>query len=207
MIVNISTDGTNTSSNIVYVNKPLCSIENTRAELDYTNKKTTISCIKRIYNGDEEWHYESKIGTYHAFNLATYEAKTNGKIISSHFKYEEGSADTEHIRLDGSSPYARIKLYCKFATEDELKTWLAANPLEVVYELANPIIEDIDCSDKIVQYDETTNVYNTDGAEIEISLNNSEAISDINQSTSMLREEIIELKKQITDLTAMVISV
>ncbi len=50
----------------------------------------------------------------------------------------------------------------------------------VVYKLATIVEEPIDCSNKIVQYSTQTTVSNRDGAKIEVSLTNNEAIAEVN---------------------------
>lgn len=58
---------------------------------------------------------------------------------------------------------------------------------------ANGTQEDIDCSDKIVQYADSTTVYNTDGAEIEVSLTNNKAISEVNENLDRIEKKVNEI--------------
>ena len=50
---NISKNGSNTNSNIIYADKPLCSIGDIRDELDYTNEKITRRLSKIVLTGTE----------------------------------------------------------------------------------------------------------------------------------------------------------
>lgn len=105
---------------------------------------------------------------------------------------------TEEIVFGGSNGGIHFILP-NINTLEEFKSYLVeqyakGTPVKVVYELATPIIEDIDCSDKITQYNEQTTVYNTDNAEIEVSLTNNKAIAQINQNLQQIEEAIAGLK-------------
>lgn len=57
---------------------------------------------------------------------------------------------------------------------------------------ADGSVEDVlNCSDKIVQYANNTNIYNRDGAEIEVSLTNNETVSGLNQQIHISKEVIV----------------
>lgn len=128
-VEDISKNGSNSSSNIVYVDKPLCGIGNVRDELNYKGQ-----IIRRC----------------------GYIASYSGENISANYITNTGSLST------GAT---------------------------VVYELATPVVEDINCSNKIVQYDGQTTVYNRDGAEIEVSLTNNNAISEANKNLDIIEQK------------------
>ena len=60
-----------------------------------------------------------------------------------------------------------VQEFSKFTNLDELKAWLQANPITVIYELAEPITETIEPVD-LVTYDNVTYISNADNAEMEV---------------------------------------
>lgn len=186
-IETISKNGSNTSSNIVYVDKPLCSVGNVRDELDYTNKKI-IRRFAKVNLKDLVINYSDAAGDYYIAQFKANNLKTfTGLMICNYlnFDYDSWGANKECFGCGGvAGDYLQIKiLKSRLETIDRagLTKFLNANDIIVVYRLANEIIEDVDCSDKITQYDEQTTVYNTDGAEIEVSLTNNKAIAEVNE--------------------------
>lgn len=125
-------------------------------------------------------------------------------IICSHFIKE--SANETYRRSDGIAihPNKSICLYYdafKEYTISEFKTWLSNNPITLEYELAaeviNPYTDDI--SMFITQYDNKTNISNSDNAEMEIELTNNKTVSRINENAKTLQEEINNYKKSIRE--------
>ena len=55
---------------------------------------------------------------------------------------------------------------------------------------ANGTEEDINCSNKIIQYDGQTTIYNRDGAEMEVSLTNNKAISEVNEDIKNIETKL-----------------
>lgn len=78
----------------------------------------------------------------------------------------------------------------KISTVEQFKKWLYSNNVKAIYELETPVEEDIDCSNKIVQYAEETTVYNSDGAEIEVCLTNNKAISEVNEDLNNIENKL-----------------
>lgn len=193
-IENISKNGSNTSSNIVYVDKPLCSIGNARDEIDYSNKKIIRRCgYLKLY--EIESNYFTSIGDYFIaqFTASNYEIK--GPILCNCLKFISSGnweAEDESISYGGSTGnLVQVKvLKSRLETLDNsgILKFLKSVNAEIVYKLATPVTENINCSDKVVQYADTTNVYNTDGAEIEVSLTNNEAISEINENLNKIEK-------------------
>ena len=73
--------------------------------------------------------------------------KTGGKIYSTNFISDNSNDDFEHIRLDGSNPYANVIIYLsktKASTYEELKTYIKNNPFTIVAEKAEKSIKTVD---------------------------------------------------------------
>ena len=172
----------------------MCGIEDVRDELDYTNKKIIRRFDKTIFDGsdDEEWTLSATLTNYVRFSKAVNANHLTPQMFS-HFKYINNyTLDEEHAYIYNNILYVFVSKAVA-STLEEFKSYLSQNNLEIVYRLSNEIVEDIDCSDKIVQFDEQTTVYNTDGAEIEVSLTNNKAIAQINQNLQRIEELLAKI--------------
>ena len=186
-------------SNLVYTDKPLCALSDTiQDELDYRNKKIIRRCEYVILDGsdDEGWAISNSYGndTFACFySASTLILGESDYCISNMFEYGNYSKETLNknmLSLGNTCVNINLTIAKTIAsTVDELKTWLALHPVIVIYELATPTTENIDCSDKIVQYAESTNIYNRDGAETEVELTQNEAISGINENINNIEEK------------------
>lgn len=195
----ISKNGSNSSANIVYVDKPLCGIGDARDEIDYSNKKIIRRCgYLKLY--EIESNYFTSIGDYFIaqFTASNYEIK--GPILCNCLKFISSGnweAEDESISYGGSTGnLVQVKvLESRLETLDNsgILKFLKSVNAEIVYKLATPIVESIDCSDKITQYADSTTVYNRDGAEIEVSLTNNKAISEINENFKHIEDLIASL--------------
>lgn len=182
----ISQNGDQQSSNVV-VTKPLCCLkdgDNIIAQdyIDYTKGVVHRECEYRVLDGTEDWQASGNAGAFYRFGLAGItNTDTSKAILCSHFRqYQNWDMQRNHI-LIGSSPSTSIWIMTDVATTVQaFKAWLASNPVTFIYQLATAIEEPIDCSNKIVQYSTQTTVSNRDGAEIEVSLTNNEAIAEVN---------------------------
>ena len=117
------------------------------------------------------------------YDLISNTIKPNGALMCTHFKTSNVAS-----MYNASIHFTQQKVifYTNITTLDAFKAFLAqqyanGTAVEIVYELETEVIEDVDCSNKITQYDEQTTVYNRDNAEIEVSLTNNKAISEINE--------------------------
>lgn len=167
-IETISENGSSTSSNIVYIDKPLCSIGDVRDELDYTKRKITRRFGYEVFDGsdDESWivggqnrdFYETNLKNVHIGDQASH-STTNillEKVIAN--TYQNNSIGYSATAL-GQGTTFRVRPPDNILNNLTIfKTWLASNPITIIYQLATPIIEDIDCSDKIVQYDKLQHI-------------------------------------------------
>lgn len=186
------------SSNIVYVDKPLCSLGNVRDELDYARGKITRRLAYEVFDGsdDEGWATASsgyQTDTLFCAYLSISKMKIASSMISNRFKSVVGATNQNYELVGSNAKLLLVKVLKSRLTTPDLagfKTWLASNPFEAVYELATPIIEDIECSNKIIQYDGQTTVYNRDNSEIEVSLTNNKAISEINENINNIESNI-----------------
>lgn len=175
--------------------EPLLGIGYVRDELDLSKGETTrrFKKVTLVGHTDENWRLSAELTNCIRFSKPLTANHTRAQMFS-HFKYvNDYDLDEEHAYIYNNILYVFISKTIA-STLEEFKTWLSQNPVEVVLRLATPIIEDIDCSDKIKQYDGQTTVYNTDGAELECTLTNNRAIAQINQNLQQIEEMISSLK-------------
>lgn len=165
-------------------------------EINRANGVSIRTIEKCIYDGKEEWsQYSDKedfscIGFYLQLSKKV-DAKLDGKFICSHFKSNDVDAfpgsitiDDELIFVKGRSgelspSYVKISiLKSKLRTQDVegFKAWLSANPITVLYELANPIItpleDDVsfDTLDNITYVSLENNIKNELSCQCQVSL-------------------------------------
>lgn len=168
------------SEQVTYIDKPLYGIENVRDELDYAKGKITRNCGYVLFDFLEALSLRDD--GYFQIKLS------NSKLglgICSHFRYAHNTKE------DGT--FFIVENYARFYKSDittttDFNAYMLENNVELVYLLATPTVEDIDCSDKITQYDEQTTVYNTDNAEIEVSLTNNTAIAEVNENLDKIEK-------------------
>ena len=197
----ISKNGTNTSSNIV-VTKPLCCIGDIKDEIDYTKGKIIRRCGYVIFDGsdDENWTLTENASGISRFNLIYNVLKNGSDFICNKFKTIKQSSNLvvesiiqRDLSNDKSINIRISNTRLSAISVQGFKAWLQSNPIVIVYELEIPIIENIECSNKIMQYDGETTVYNRDNAEIEVSLTNNKAISEINED--IYEQELVNRNK------------
>lgn len=113
------------------------------------------------------------------------------------------------VKFELYSKYSTIKIVSKNGNKESSNICYIKNGLSqgdyIDYSKkkvvrANGTEEDIDCSDKIVQYSDTTTVYNTDGAEIEVSLTNNKAIAEVNKNLEKIEKSYVEDKIEAVDV-------
>lgn len=202
----ISKNGDKTSSNICYIKTPLCSMNTELTDvLDYTSKKVTRKCGYLVLNGSENWIGEASVTTdsncisfYRYLPEMHKPLDTETNCSCNSFKAVSRTDASilagECVGMSNSGSFFITILRSKLVTKDiaGLKSYLALNNAIVVYQLQNETEEEIECSGKIVQFADTTNIYNTDNAEIEVSLTNNKAIADTNANLSRIEESIIK---------------
>jgi len=184
-----------------YIKEPLYGIGGVYDELDLTAGKIIRRFAKKVLDGTESWKYENGV-----FINTTVLA--NAKLDTTWFKVSNIMCNKyKAVLFNTLSNYdcALGAMYVNqqhrldirnsnFTNVEDFKNDLQLYPAEIIYELAEPVIEHIDCSDKIAQFDGQTNIYNTDGAELECTLTNNRAIAQINQNLQKIEDMIFSIK-------------
>lgn len=143
------------------------------ARLNEVNRRFT----EVVFDGssDEQW-LQSTNCFY--INLSNANIDTSGycKALCTHFKNHNVWLDIDGSKVDNSFTIyrykdwvnARLAFYTsKIKTGAEWIEWLKANPIKVIYELAEPVVEEIEPVD-IVTYDNVTYLTASDNADMEV---------------------------------------
>jgi len=104
---------------------------------------------KRIFDGSENWKASTSLeGRYYIDNM---KCANYGSVLCTHAKgIEGGSTQLNECYINTSNqPNGRFLINTSFATVDEWKAHLAENPMEVVYELAEEVVEELPIADQI----------------------------------------------------------
>lgn len=204
----ISKNGDNQSANVV-ATKPLCYLKDTEGNIiaqdyiDYARGVVHRECGYEIFDGTQEWYSSSYTNDTYLCALA-YIANTDSELVLcdrlAFGNYTQVTNKECIASIGGGAINIRI-LKSRLETPDVagLKKWLATNNLIVIYKLATPNTESIDCSNKIVQYGQQTTVSNRDGAKIEVSLTNNEAISGLNENIGNVENIVNKMSNYSTE--------
>lgn len=171
--------------------------------IHYTRKQIVL-------DGSENWEvvasYQRKRFQLTLDNSKSYLTSQIPNIICNYFK--ANSADNIYKGESGIGFNGKV-MWIDDAygstidgyTLGQWKNWLANNPITLEYELAEEVIEPYtdDISMFITQYDNKTNISNSDNSEMEIELTNNKTVSRINENAKILQEEIIGYKKSIKE--------
>ena len=198
-VENISKNGDQQSSNVV-VTKPLCCLKDTEGNIiaqdyiDYSKGVVHRECGYEVFDGTQEWYSSSYTNDTYLCALAYIVNTDSELVLSNRFAFGNYTQVTNKeciASIGGGAINIRI-LKSRLETPDVagLKKWLATNNVIAIFKLAILTTEPIDCSNKIVQYGEQTTVYNRDGAKIEVSLTNNEAISGLNENIGNVENKI-----------------
>lgn len=189
-----SSNSSNTSSTIVYVNKPLCCLKDTEGNIvlqdyiDYRRGKIIRQCGYKKFNGSENWS-KGGISDWQNKNYlfwtkiddiaeSNYNISNQFTLIDINTVVNNTSANYKFARYTAySSSYNIVFLDRNSADVEAFKQKLAKNNMILVYKLATPVEEDIECTDKIVQYEGSTTIQSD--AKIDVTLNNNKAVSQI----------------------------
>lgn len=198
----ISKNGEQQASNVTYLSKPLCCLKNeqnivAKDVLNYKEKKIYRQCGYLKLNGSENWKaYVTNTAGKKRFcllgtGISAYLTTQIGNLVCN--TIETITAEKTYMCVDGISGGNKNELYiyleeCATMTEGQFKTWLASKNIFVKFELAQEEVETIDCFNKIQQFEGETIVYNTDNAEIEVTLSNNKAIAEINENITEIEE-------------------
>ena len=144
----------------ISLNEPLRGLPNgVKDTIEKINDQWKIvrRCNEILLNGKEYWHYSgdhtsnedykcfhSKISTEHAIgvNNVGLSDKFPVAIITPATAFEEGIQPSANYNVF----YVKVKADKVEGTNDAniFRTWVTNNPIRVIYQLATPIIEDID---------------------------------------------------------------
>lgn len=200
----ISQNGDQQSSNIV-VTKPLCCLRDSEGNIvaqdwiDYSRGVVHRECTYVVIDGSDDEIYtyvaNNSNNNYTQINLnLKVLAKGESRMICSHFKYYSGATGADKAQAGATIHNSNILVFSIPKTialnVETFKAWLSSNPITLIYQLATPTTEPLDCSNKIVQYADETTVSNRDNAEIEVSLTNNKAISEVNEDIGSLQEKV-----------------
>lgn len=156
---------------------------------------------KFVLNGTENWYFTANANAYISLGGLL---KPNGIVISDYYVVNRTKA--ENTILVNST---NVIIYDKrFATVDEWKAWLAENNVTLIYELAEPVTEEIEPVD-IVTYDNVTYITATDNADMEIEYPTTKVagIASIGYSKGIKAEyETEQLKKQLLEIQATIVN-
>lgn len=209
-----STDGTNTSNKVITC-KPLCCLKDSEGSIiaqdyiDFTKGKIHRQCGYAIFNGTEEWiKHNYTYDGFTRFQIAKSEVKIWGKSLCSHFRANNGTPAKNVCTISQADSLILLCIDNNIATTvEELNTWLAqqkanGTPVILEYELAEEVIEPYAdyTSMLITQYDNITNISNSDNAEMEVELTKNKAISSINENIGNLQEKDNDLNDRINEV-------
>lgn len=192
-VVVTSSNNSNTSSNVTYTGKPLCCLKDAEGNIvlqdyiDYKRGKVIRQCGYKILNGTEPWFnggLSEWTNSSHLFwtkidDISAFDYNISNQFTLDNINTVVHSTTKNHIfaMYNYNSSYNIVFLDKNSADANAFKQKLAKNNMILVYKLATPIEEDIECTDKIVQYEGSTTIQSD--AKIDVTLNNNKAISQI----------------------------
>lgn len=198
---------------VTCLKEPLRGLNGVYDELDYSKGQIIRRFAKYVFDGvnnkivgKSNTTYNNMFSTNVISNLK--KPNSNGEktnLMCTHFNAEYTANQMHLYGHTGIASRTDGVFTLGFGLDSEINTVELANaflaeqyangtPVEVVYELATPIIEHLDCFDKIKQFDGQTTIFNTDEAELECTLTNNVAIAQINQNLQKIEEMIASLK-------------
>lgn len=206
----ISQNGDQQSSNVV-VTKPLCCLkdgDNIVAQdcIDYSRGVVHRECGYVVLDGNTNISYMDTSNNTARFMVALDNVKSITTYKCDKLKVlkqsEAGDEECVIIRDLSSDNIVNIRVKRDRLSEVStagIKNYLSSNPITLIYQLATPTTEPLNCSNKIVQYADETTVSNRDGAEIEVSLTNNKAISEVNEDIGELRNDVNKMNEYSTE--------
>lgn len=199
----------NTEINTIPLDEPLHGIGNVKDELSISG-----GLIKRfkkaVFDGsaDENWVLDRGNPSSYSFSLVVNDLGGNENIQSvsnimcdrlsaiSVYAITNGASYTQKIASDGATHKLYIRPDDAIMDADALKTFLSTSPITVIYELSEPIYEEIDQNTQLLlenirTFDGTTTVSNSENTNITIEYykNNGNG-----KSVGALKEELVDLK-------------
>ena len=206
----------NYTSATVTTGIPLYSVGDVKDELDEKRGVVVKRCEKVVLDGSENWseYAQSAIDAYgnHSFMLLFSDASKargyassqlpnqlcNILTIASQDTIYSGTVNTIGlVGASGNQNFVQIRQQ-SCSTVADLKTYLASNPVTVVYELAEPVeipltAAEISALRNLRTYNPTTNVTVTDDPTVEVeyllNTNNGQAVADVQNKMKTELEE------------------
>ena len=107
--------------------------------LDAKSGKLTITHDFKILDGssDENW-FISSTNAYYTFEIGV-NSMVADTVISNLFESIQGAPSSDHLGINNSPRYIRVRPSADAMDLQAFKTWLSNNNLQVCYELATPI--------------------------------------------------------------------
>ncbi len=202
-----SSNASNSSTNIIYVDKPLCCLKDNEDNIvaqdyiDYERRKIVRQCGYKKFNGSEIWSKGGMSGWQNKNYLfwtkiddiveSNYNTSNQFSLIDINTVVNNTSANYKFARYtDYSSSYNIVFLDKNSDSVETFKQKLAKNNMILVYKLTTPVEEDIECSDKIVQYADSTTIQSD--AKVEVTLTNNKTIAEIYENIENKNQIIID---------------
>lgn len=162
--------------------------------------------VEVVFDGssDEGWSLK-------AIGCELYLNNTNsGNALCTHYKKNNGVSwgDLQDNEFNIIGTVLRIKDNTHQSTLDEWKTWLSANPITLIYELAEPTTESIEPID-VDTFEGVTQISVSDGADMEVEYPTSKvaSIASIGWSKGRRAEyDLEQLKVQMLALQTTIVS-
>ena len=143
--VKVANEDKTVENNITfYINEPLRGVGTAKDKV-YVNNKVVVerNCGSKVFDGRESWilmnSFPSKIYALSLTNVNT--SIMCDKIIPRNYS----SSAENYWAILYSSKYLRIQT--PISTVGEFKQWLQQNPVTVVYELKEPVYEEVEYND------------------------------------------------------------
>ena len=189
-------------------------LKNGKLEVYRENKKV-------VFDGsdDEGWYPSTKATSGYMYGVRILDAKyaqndanpNNVQGYCSHFimvkSYNEAASKGSGYcgfgtYTSGNITTTSLGLVTNFTTTAEWKTYLAENPITVVYRLAEPTVETIDTDIDLSTYNHVTNITNSDNAnmEVEYFVNNRHAdmVTELREDIENMNNELNDYKSEVT---------
>lgn len=138
-------------------------------EIDLARNVLVKNLARDIFNGsdDELWYFNAlQVSGKYSYYIKIDNAAVIARALSNAFIFKSWYSNPWEINQDIVSITGDnwLYLYTDFKTVDELKAYLSANPVTVIYELAEPVEtplteEQVVALDSIRTYEPTTNIF------------------------------------------------
>lgn len=187
------------------LNEPLRSSLDGTVTDEVSLTEVTRRFTEVVFDGsdDEGWSGDNRPAIY----IADIKNTDEPIAICTHFKNVKfGQNVNEFLNYNNGYLYFNVDTNLQGLTK--WKAWLQANPITVIYELAEPITETIEPVD-IVTYDNVTYLTASDNAEMEIEYPTTKVagIASIGYSKGIKAEyETEQLKKQLLEIQATIVN-